>query len=116
MSKNDHKTSCTRTMYLIKKEKKRYIISLLHPSKSNNNTFQKKKKFFFVSSFIFLEDYMNYDISLDLEHNWHCGETWIVCVISAKLFLILCEYVLVCIRTQGLIEKLIFLVYVPSIA
>ena len=33
MSINDHKTSCTRTMYLRKKEKKRYIISSLHPSK-----------------------------------------------------------------------------------
>ena len=38
MSINGHKTSCTRTMYLIKKkkEKKRYIISTLHPSKRNN--------------------------------------------------------------------------------
>ena len=33
---NGHKTSCTRTMYLRKKEKKRYIISSLHPSKRNN--------------------------------------------------------------------------------
>ena len=41
-----------------------------------------------------------------------------VCVIyvSAKLFLILCEYVLVCTCTQGLIKKLVFLVCVPSIA
>ena len=30
--------------------------------------FKKTKIFYFVSSFIFLEDYMNYDISLDLEH------------------------------------------------
>ena len=36
--------------------------------------------------------------------------------ISTKLFLILCEYVLVCTCTQGLIKKLIFLVYLPSIA
>ena len=36
--------------------------------------------------------------------------------ICAKLFLILCEYVLVCTCTQGLIKKLIFLVCVPSIA
>ena len=35
--------------------------------------------------------------------------------ISTKLFLILCEYVLVCTCTQGLIKKLIFFVYVPSI-
>ena len=34
----------------------------------------------------------------------------------AKLFLILCEYVLVCTCTQGLIKKLIFLICVPSIA
>ena len=40
--------------------------------------FKKTKIFYFVSSFIFLEDCMNYDISLDLEHAWHCGETWIV--------------------------------------
>ena len=33
MSINGHKTSCTRTMYLRKKEKKRYIISSLHPLK-----------------------------------------------------------------------------------
>ena len=59
---------------------------------------------------------MNYDISLDLEHAWHCGETWIVCVISAKVFLNLYECVLVCTCTQGLIKKLIFLVCVPSIA
>ena len=39
-----------------------------------------------------------------------------MCYISTKLFLILCEYVLVCTCTQGLIKKLIFLVYVPSIA
>ena len=32
MSINGHKTSCTRTMYLKKKEKKRYIASWLHPS------------------------------------------------------------------------------------
>ena len=38
MSINGHKTSCTITMYLIKKEKKRYMISLLHASKNNNNT------------------------------------------------------------------------------
>ena len=38
--------------------------------------FKKEKIFYFVSSFIFLEDYMNYDhISLDLEHAWYCGET-----------------------------------------
>ena len=36
MSINGHKTSCTRTMYLEKKEKKRYIASLLHPLKRNN--------------------------------------------------------------------------------
>ena len=35
--------------------------------------------------------------------------------ISTKLFLILCEYVLVCTCTQGLIKKLIFFVCVPSI-
>ena len=38
-----------------------------------------------------------------------------ICYISAKLFLILCEYVLVCTCTQELIKKLIFLVCVPSI-
>ena len=32
MSINGHKTSCTRTMYLNKKEKKRYKASSLHPS------------------------------------------------------------------------------------
>ena len=31
MSINGHKTSCTGTMYRRKKEKKRYIISSLHP-------------------------------------------------------------------------------------
>ena len=38
MSINSQKTSCTRTMYLRKKrkEKKRYIISSLHPLKRNN--------------------------------------------------------------------------------
>ena len=39
-----------------------------------------------------------------------------MCYISAKLFLILCEYILVCTCTQGLIKKLIFLICVPSIA
>ena len=39
-----------------------------------------------------------------------------MCYISAKLFLILCEYVLVHTCTQGLIKKLIFLICVPSIA
>ena len=39
-----------------------------------------------------------------------------MCYISAKLFIILFEYVLVCTCTQGLIKKLIFLVCVPSIA
>ena len=34
----------------------------------------------------------------------------------AKLFLILCEYVLACTCTQGLIKKLIFFICVPSIA
>ena len=38
MSINGQKTSCTRTMYLIKKEKKKYMISSQHPSKNNNNT------------------------------------------------------------------------------
>ena len=38
MSINGHKTSCARTMYLRKKEKKRYIISSLHPSKEKDNT------------------------------------------------------------------------------
>ena len=37
MSINGHKTSCTRTMYLRKKEKKKYIISSLHPSKEKHN-------------------------------------------------------------------------------
>ena len=37
--------------------------------------FEKAKIFYFVSSFIFLNDYMNYDISIDLEHALHCGET-----------------------------------------
>ena len=38
--------------------------------KKNPKTLKKKeqKYFFCVSSVIFLEDYMNYDISLDLEH------------------------------------------------
>ena len=39
-----------------------------------------------------------------------------MCYISAKLFLILCEYVLICTYTQRLIKKLIFLICVPSIA
>ena len=39
-----------------------------------------------------------------------------MCYISAKLFLILCGYVLICTCTQGLIKKLIFLICVPSIA
>ena len=55
--------------YLIKKIQKHWKI------------FKKTKIFYFVSCFICFEDYMNYDISLDLEHAWHCGETWIVCVI-----------------------------------
>ena len=71
--------------------------------------FKKTKIFYFMSCFICFEDYMNYDISLDLEHAWHCGETW-------KLFLILCEYVLICTCTHGVIKKLIFLICVPSIA
>ena len=62
-----------------------------------------------MSSFIFLEDYMNYNISLLIQLN-------IMCCISAKLFLILCEYVLVCTCTHGLIKKLVFLVCAPSIA
>ena len=39
-----------------------------------------------------------------------------MCYLSAKLFLILYEYVLVCICTHELIKKLIFLDCVPSIA
>ena len=39
MCKNSHKIQCTRTMYLNKKEKKRYKASSLHPS-----TKKKKKK------------------------------------------------------------------------
>ena len=40
-----------------------------YKKKSKNiKNFKKKKIFYFVSSFIFLEDYMNYDISLDLKH------------------------------------------------
>ena len=37
-----------------------------------------------------------------------------MCYISAKLFLILCQYVLVSTCTHGLVKKLIFLVCVPS--
>ena len=33
MSGNGHTTTCTKVMYLKKKEKKRYIKSLLHPSR-----------------------------------------------------------------------------------
>ena len=43
MSINGHKTSCTRTMYLRKKEKKRYIISSLHPSKRKETTLSLTK-------------------------------------------------------------------------
>ena len=39
-----------------------------------------------------------------------------MCYLSAKLFLILYEYVLVCTCTQGLIKKLIFLFCMPSIS
>ena len=39
-----------------------------------------------------------------------------MCYINAKLFLILCKYVLVCTCIQGLIKKLIFLVCISSIA
>ena len=38
MSINGHKTSCTRIMYLKKKEKKRYILSSLYPSNEHMNT------------------------------------------------------------------------------
>ena len=80
--------------------------------------FSKRQIFYFVSCFIFLEDYMNYDVSL----SWFriCLILWrnlnSMCYISTKLFLILYEYVLVCTCTHRLIKKLIFLVCVLSIA
>ena len=43
--------------------------------------FKKTKIFYFGSCFIFLEDYMNYNISLfDLEQTWYCGERQKICV------------------------------------
>ena len=56
---------------------------------------------------------MNYDISLLIQNMLDIVEKLEQ---YAKLFLILCKYVLVCTRTQGLIKKLIFLFCVPSIA
>ena len=41
---------------------------LLKKNPKTLKNFKKNKNIFFVSSFIFLEDYMNNDISLDLEH------------------------------------------------
>ena len=91
--------------YLIKKNPKTLKI------------FQKDKNILFWVLFYF---------SWGLHELWYlswfrtCLTLWrnldSMCYISAKLFLILCEYVLVCTCIQGLIKKLIFLVYVPSIA
>ena len=80
--------------------------------------FKNTKIFYFVSCFICFEDYMSYNISL----SWFrtCLTLWrnlnSMCYISAKLFMILYKYVLVCTCTHGLIKKLIFLVCVTSIA
>ena len=78
----------------------------------------KRKKYFIFCVVLFFLRITWIVISL----SWFrtCWTLWInlnnMCYISAKLFLILCEYALVCTRTQGLIKKLIFLVCVPSIA
>ena len=80
---------------------------------------KKKKLFYFVSSFVFLEDYMIYDITLLIYNMLDTMEKHRKCVLHNKvheLFLILYEYVLVCTCTHGLIKKLLFLVCVPSIA
>ena len=98
---------------------------LLKKKKKNPKTlkiFKKSKIFYFVFCFLFfffLKDYINYDISLltqnilDIreKHRKYVLHNWVL-----KLFLILYEYVLVCTCTHGLIKKLIFLTFVPSIA
>ena len=41
--------------------------------------FKKTNILFFVLFFLFWGLYELWYLSLDLEHAWHCGETWIVC-------------------------------------
>ena len=90
----------------------------------NIEKFQKDKYFilcldlfFFFFCFFFLRITW---IMISLSWFRTCLTLWrnlnSMCYISAKLFLILCEYVLVCTCTHGLIKKLIFLVCVLSIA
>ena len=45
-----------------------FVFFLFKKNPKTLKNFKKTKIFYFVSRFIFLEDYMNYDISLDLEH------------------------------------------------
>ena len=53
----------------------------LKKKKSKNiENFQKDKNILFWVLFYFSWE-LHDDISLDLEHTWHCGETWIICVI-----------------------------------
>ena len=79
--------------------------------------FSKRQKYFILCLVLFFLRITWIMISL----SWFrtCLTLWrnlnSMCYISAMLFLIWCEYVLVCTYTQGLIKKLIFLVCVLSI-
>ena len=80
--------------------------------------FSKRQKYFILCLVLFFLRITW--IMISLSWFWICLTLWrnlnSMCYISAKLFLILCEYVLICTCIQWLIKKLIFLVCVPSIA
>ena len=96
----------------------RFFLLLLLKKIQKHWNFSKRQKYFILCSVLFFLRITWIMISL----SWFrmCLTLWrnlnSMCYISAKLFLILCECVLVCTCTQGLIKKLIFLVCVPSIA
>ena len=95
-----------------------FRIFLLKKKSKNIENFQKTKNVLFcVLFYLFLRITW---IMISLSWFITCLTLWrnlnSMRYISAKLFLILCEYVLICTCTQGLIKKLIFLVCVPSIA
>ena len=96
-----------------------FRIFLFNKKKSKNiEKFSKRQKYFILSLVLFVfEDYMSYK-----SFSWL--KTYLIlwrnlnsmCYINAKFSLILCECILVCTCTQGLIKKVIFLVCIPSIA